>query len=334
MIESLKQIEFASKSAFFIFIPLTLIMVWVILKNHQRNPYFTFSSTQFLPQQRSFKITFLWLPDVLRFLGLSFLIVALARPQTSSDHQNITSEGIDIVISMDISSSMLAQDFKPNRLEASKKVAKEFISGRRNDRIGLVVFAGESFTQCPITTDHDVLKSLFSGVKSGIIEDGTAIGHGLGTAINRLKESEAKSKVIILLTDGSSNTGDLQPLDAAVIAKQKGIRVYTIGVGTNGMAPYPTKDMFGRPTTTKMKVEIDEKTLQKIAELSGGEYFRATGNQKLKEIYEEIDKLEKTKYEVSEYSRKHEAFFPFALLGAGIILLEVILRKTLFKSLT
>ncbi len=334
MFEYWNEIEFASKKAFLLFIPLLGIAVWYIYKYKAWGNKLHFSSTQFISKKKSLKTKLVNIPTILRLLGLSLLIIALARPQTSSDFENITSEGIDIVISMDISSSMLAQDFKPNRLEASKNVAKDFISERPTDRIGLVVFAGESFTQCPITTDHDVLKSLFSGVKSGIIEDGTAMGLGLGTSINRLKESEAKSKVIILLTDGSNNRGDLQPIDAAQIARQKGITVYTIGVGTNGMAPYPAKDRFGRYTTQQMKVDIDEKTLKEIAKVSGGSYFRATDNKSLAKIYKQIDKLEKTKYEVNQYSRKHEAFFPFALFGAALILIELLLNKTYFRRIS
>ena len=270
---------------------------------------------------------------LLRILAIALLIVALARPQSSTSRKNVTIEGIDIVIALDISSSMLAMDLQPNRLEAAKEVATEFIAGRPNDRFGLVIFSGEAFTQCPLTTDHVVLNNLFKEVHSGMIEDGTAIGDGLATAINRLKDSKAVSKVIILLTDGVNNMGSVDPLSAAQIAKVFGIRIYTIGVGTEGTAPYPVQTPFG-VQTQYVEVKIDEALLQKVAEMTDGKYFRATSNRKLREIYSEIDKLEKSKIDVTEFRKKKEEFFPFALLAFVFITLEVVLKNTVFKSVT
>ena len=267
----------------------------------------------------------------LRVLGIALLIVVMARPQSINRWQKVNTEGIDIIIDLDISSSMLAQDFQPNRLEAAKAVATQFISGRPNDRIGLVVFSGESFTQCPLTTDHAVLINLFKDVKSGMIEDGTAIGDGLATAINRLKDSKTKSKVIILLTDGMNNRGEIAPLTAAKIAKTFGIRVYTIGVGTYGTAPYPVQTPYGT-RYQQMKVQIDENVLKQIATMTGGRYFRATDNKKLEEIYQAIDKLEKSKIDVKQYSRRQEEYLKFALLAAILFLAEWILRKTVFMT--
>ena len=271
---------------------------------------------------------------VLRAIAIAAIIIAIARPQSSTSWQNVTTEGIDIVIALDISGSMLAEDLRPNRLEASKNVATEFIEGRINDRIGLVVYSGESFTQCPLTSDHSVLKNLFKDIKNGMIEDGTAIGMGLATAVNRLKDSEAKSKVVILLTDGSNTSGAIPPITAAEIAKTFGIRVYTVGVGTNGMAPYPFRSPLGGVIYQDVEVKIDEPTLKEISKITGGEYFRATDNKKLAAIYEEIDKLEKSKIEVTEFRKKNEAFLPWGILAAIALLLEFILSKTLFKSIT
>lgn len=272
-------------------------------------------------------------PLVLRMLAFATLIVALARPQSSSSWQDITSEGIDIIISMDISGSMLAEDFKPNRLEASKKVALNFIEQRPNDRIGLVVFAGESFTQCPLTTDHSVIQNLFQEVKNGMIEDGTAIGMGLANGVKRLKDSEAISKVVILLTDGENNAGSIAPLTAAEIAKEFGIRVYTIGVGTIGTAPFPMTDVFGRKVYKDMEVRINEDLLTQVAEMTGGRYFRATDNASLKKVYEEIDQLEKSKIDVTEYRKRKEEFLPLVLIGLLLIGLEILLRNTLLRTL-
>lgn len=269
----------------------------------------------------------------LRTIIIALLIIVLARPQKTDKFQNSTTEGIDIILTLDISGSMLARDFKPDRLEASKNVATEFISGRPYDRIGLVVFSGESFTQCPLTTDHAVLVNLMREIKSGMIEDGTALGNGLATAVNRIKDSQAKSKVIILLTDGVNNRGEVAPSTAADIAKTFGVRVYTIGVGTQGMAPYPVQTPFGMQYQN-MPVEIDEGILRDIASKTGGKYFRATDNNKLVQVYNEIDKLEKSKIDERQFTRREEKFILPALFAFILLALEVITRQTVYKNLT
>lgn len=273
------------------------------------------------------------LPFLLRCVAVALMVVALARPRSSEHHTSTSAEGIDIVLAVDISGSMLARDFKPDRLEAAKQMAGEFISDRAGDRIGLVVFAGEAFTQSPLTTDYATLQTLLGRVRSGLIEDGTAIGNGLATGINRLRESEAKSKVIILLTDGVNNRGQIAPSMAARIAKEQGIRVYTIGVGSRGTAPYPAYDMFGNMTYVNQKVEIDEKTLREMAELTGGRYFRATDNEALRAIYSEINRLEKSKVEVAEHTTYTEEFLPWVLSAILLLVLEAILSNLLFKRL-
>ncbi|MCJ7820589.1 MAG: VWA domain-containing protein, partial [Bacteroidales bacterium] len=259
----------------------------------------------------------------LRLMVLALVIIVIARPQNVDKWQSSTTEGIDIIMALDISGSMLARDFNPDRLDASKNVATEFISGRPYDRIGLTVFSGESFTQCPLTSDHAVLINLLREVKSGIIEDGTAIGVGLATAINRIKDSDAISKVIILLTDGVNNRGAIDPLTAAEIAKTFGIRVYTIGVGSKGYADYPVQTPFGIQYQ-KMQVEIDEALLEKIALMTGGMYFRATDNTSLQQVYSEIDKLEKSKIETREHSKREEIFMPWALAAALLLTTELL----------
>jgi Ca-activated chloride channel homolog len=269
---------------------------------------------------------------LLRVAAVVLVIIALARPQSSARGQNVETEGIDIVLAMDISGSMLAEDFRPNRIEAAKKVAAEFVDARPTDRIGLVVFSGESFTQCPLTTDHGILKTLFLALKSGMVADGTAIGMGLSNAVTRLKDSEAKSKVVILLTDGVNNSGSIAPLTAAEIAKAFGIRVYTIGVGTRGFAPYPVQTPFGIQYQD-MEVQIDEEVMQQIATMTNGKYFRATTNTKLQEIYREIDQMEKTRILVTEFSRLTEEFFPFALAALMLFVAELVLRYTTFRGL-
>lgn len=268
-----------------------------------------------------------------RALAVTLLIIVLARPQTTDKFQDMSTEGIDIVLALDISGSMLARDFRPDRLEASKNVATEFISGRPYDRIGLVVFSGESFTQCPLTTDHAVLINLMREIQSGMIEDGTAIGNGLATAVNRIKDSEAKSKVIILLTDGVNNRGEIAPATAAGIAKTYGIRVYTIGVGTQGVAPYPVQTPYGMQYQD-MQVEIDEAILREISQTTGGKYFRATDNNKLVQVYNEIDKLEKSKIDVRQLSRKYEKYLFPALAAFCLLVIEIVMRNTIFRNLT
>jgi len=276
------------------------------------------------------------LPFVLRAAAVALLVVALARPQQVEQNVKTTAEGIDIVLAIDVSGSMLARDFRPDRITAAKEVAGSFIADRYGDRIGLVVFAAEAFTQSPLTTDQGTLQTLLARIRSGLIDDsGTAIGNGLATAINRLRESEAKSKVIILLTDGVNNRGQIAPLTAGEIAEAQGIRVYTIGVGTMGMAPYPTVDIYGNPTgeTVMAKVEIDEKILKEIAEMTGGKYFRATDKAKLKAIYDEINQLEKSKVEISEHVSYHELFLGWLLAGLALLAAEFLLSNLLLKRI-
>tara|TARA_B100001778_G_C18513513_1_gene595368 strand:- start:281 stop:1123 length:843 start_codon:yes stop_codon:yes gene_type:complete len=278
------------------------------------------------------KTKFKNIPYYLKLVAFSLLVFALARPQSSTKWEESTTEGIDIIISMDISGSMLAEDLKPNRLESSKNVAMSFISKRINDRIGLTIFSGESFTQCPLTTDHNVLINLFKDVKSGMIEDGTAIGMGLANAVNRLKESNAISKVVILLTDGVNNSGTIAPLTAAEIAKKFGIRVYTIGIGSEGYAPYPFQTPFGIQYQD-VEVKIDEKTLQDIATITDGKYFRAQNNSTLKKVYEDIDLLEKSKIETIEFNNKSEEFLPFGIASLCFLIVAFLLNITYLKKI-
>ena len=273
------------------------------------------------------------LPFALRAAAFALLVVALARPQDVEQNVRTNTEGIDIMLAIDVSGSMLARDFKPDRITAAKEVAGSFIADRYGDRIGLVAFAGEAFTQSPLTTDQSTLQTLLARIRSGLIEDGTAIGNGLATAINRLRESEAKSKVIILLTDGVNNRGEIAPLTAAEIAKAQGIRVYTIGVGTEGMAPYPAIDMFGNITFVNQKVEIDEKTLTAISDMTGGKYFRATDKAKLKAIYDEINQLEKSKVEETEHVSYHELYLAWVLAALGLLLAEFLLANLVLKRI-
>ena len=274
------------------------------------------------------------LPFALRAAAFGLLVVALARPQQIEQNVRTSSEGIDIMLAIDVSASMLARDFQPDRITAAKEVAGSFISDRYGDRIGLVAFAAEAFTQSPLTTDQSTLQTLLAQIRSGLIDDsGTAIGNGLATAINRLRESDAKSKVVILLTDGVNNRGEITPITAAEIAKAQNIRVYTIGVGTEGMAPYPAVDMFGNITFVKQKVEIDEKTLTAMAEMTGGRYFRATDNAKLKAIYDEINQLEKSKVEVTEHLSYHEQFLAWVLAALGLLLAEFLLANLVLKRI-
>ena len=274
------------------------------------------------------------LPFVLRMAALVMFIIALARPVEITHEQETTTDGIDIVLSMDISGTMLARDFKPDRLTAAKRLAAEFVSERRGDRIAVVAFAGEAFTQTPLTTDQSSLQTLLGRLRSGVVEDGTAIGNGLATAVNRLRESDSKSKVIILLTDGVNNRGQIAPLTAAEIAKEQGIKVYTIGVGRNGDAPYPVFDERGRELyTVDMKVEIDEKMLREIAEKTGGEYFRATDKTSLESIYQQIDKMEKSKVEKFDVTHIYEEFLAFVLWAIGLLLLEFIIKYIVLKRI-
>jgi Ca-activated chloride channel family protein len=306
---------------------------WYIFRQKRNTASIQISSTASLfKAQKTIRHYFRHLVFVCQMIALAFFVVVLARPQSSSNWENVTTEGIDIIIALDISSSMLARDFSPDRLEAAKNVAMEFISGRQYDRMGLVVFAGEAFTQCPLTTDRAVLLNLFKDIKSGMIEDGTAIGNGLATAVSRIKDSEAISRVVILLTDGENNRGEIAPLTAAEIAKTFGIRVYTVGVGSIGTAPYPVQTPFGIELRD-MEVKIDEGLLTEIANITGGQYFRATSNRKLEEIYKEIDALEKSKIDVQQFNRKSEEFIPFAILGALFLLGAILLRTIVFRNI-
>ena len=315
-------------------VPMTAYYVWRTL---QGGAAIRISSVAGLVRApKSLRYYLRHLPFVLRAAAFALLVVALARPQRIEQNVRTSSEGIDIVMAIDVSASMLARDFQPDRITAAKQVAGSFIADRYGDRIGLVVFAAEAFTQSPLTTDQSTLQTLLARIRSGVIDDsGTAIGNGLATAINRLRESEAKSKVIILLTDGVNNRGQIAPLTAAEIARAQGIRVYTIGVGTQGSAPYPAVDIYGQPTdgTVMAPVEIDEKTLGAIAERTGGRYFRATDNAKLKAIYDEINQLEKSKVEVTEHVAYHEEFLLWVVAALAALLAEMLLANLVLKRI-
>ena len=318
---------FAHPYYFLLLLLLIPAILWYVLKRKQRFASLQVSNTfAFKQMPKTWKQRCQHLPFVLRCLVFSLVVVVLARPQSVDSWQNTSTEGIDIVVALDISTSMLAEDLKPNRLEAAKSIASSFVADRHNDNIGLVLFAGESFTQCPLTTDHAVLMNLFGSIQCGMIEDGTAIGLGLANAVSRVKDSQAKSKVIILLTDGTNNRGDIDPLTAAELAKTFGIRVYTIGVGKKGKAPYPFQTANG-VVYQNVEVNIDEEPLKQIASLTGGVYFRATDNATLAGIYQEIDQLEKTKMQVREYSKRQEEFRPFALAAFLLLLIEILLRQ-------
>ena len=325
---------FANPIYFLLLLLLIPMIGWYIWKLRKSQASIQLSSIEGFSKAPNTLRTYLrHVPFILRMLAFTFLVIALARPQTTNKWSTATTEGIDIMMSLDISSSMLAMDLQPNRLEAAKEVAASFINGRPTDNIGLVIFAKESFTQCPLTLDHAVLLNLLKDVKCGMLEDMTAIGHGLATAVSRLKDSKAKSKVIILLTDGSNNAGEIAPMTAAEIAKTFGIRVYTIAIGTNGEAPYPYQTGTMGVKIIQIPVEIDEKILTQIAQLTGGQYFRATNNKALKEIYQEIDQMEKTKMSVQEYSKKYEEYGLFAAIALSFFLLELLLRYTLLKNI-
>jgi len=329
----MQGVTFANPGFFWLLLLLPLMVVYHWKVRKLRRNRLTLSDTGvFAGYKPTFRQRLGWTPLFLRFLVVLLIILALARPRSSSSGTNVTSEGISIVLAMDISPSMLAEDLKPNRIEAAKRVATEFIKGRPNDLIGLVIFSGESFTQCPITSDHAVLLNLMKDVESGMLKDRTALGEGLATAIARIKDSKSKSKVVILLTDGVSNAGSIAPLTAGEIAKTFGIRVYTIGVGRNGSAPYPFRTPFGIQYEN-IPVEIDEAVMQQISTETDGKYFRATDNKKLKEIYAEIDKLEKTKIEITEFKQYTERFVPLVLAAAILLLLELLLRLTWLRNL-
>ena len=329
--------EFANKEYLFLLLLLIPYLIWYMMYRKKTEPTMRMSDTfAFRYAPKSWKVRLMPLSMLLRMLAFVMIILVLARPQTQNSWKNKSVEGIDIMLAMDVSTSMLAEDLKPNRIEAAKQVAAEFIAGRPNDNIGLSIFAGEAFTQCPMTTDHASLMNLLQNVRTdiaarGLIEDGTAIGMGLANAVSRLKDSKAKSKVVILLTDGSNNRGDISPMTAAEIAKSLGIRVYTIGVGTNKVAPYPMP-VAGGVQYVNMPVEIDDETLKGIAATSDGNFYRATNNKELIQIYKDIDQLEKTRQNVKKYSKRYEAYQPFAIAALLIMLLEALLRLTVFRK--
>ncbi len=329
----MEDIIFAHKERLWLLLLLIPVILWYVLQKRKSQATLRLSSIEsFKHRGYSFKRYFRHILFLLRILALTSLIIVLARPQRIGNVRNSMSEGIDIVITLDISSSMLARDFTPNRLEASKEIAMQFISGRKFDRIGLVLFSSEAFTQCPLTNDYPVLMNLFKDIETGMIEDGTAIGNGLLNSVNRLKDSKAKSKVIILLTDGVNNKGEADPVTAAEIAAKYDIRIYTVGVGKTGTAPYPVQTIFGMQYQ-QMEVKIDEKSLKEIAKLTDGQYFRATNNKKLKEIYKEIDKLEKSKIEVLEYEKRSEEYLLIAFMAGIFIFIELLLRFTIFGNI-
>ena len=328
-------LEFASSYFLYGLIIIPLLVVWYIFAGRKNQAYVKFSDTSFFNgMPRSWRIYARHILFVIEMCALALLIIALARPQSSSKSQKINVEGIDIVLTIDLSSSMLAQDLKPDRLEAAKNISADFVKGRPEDRMGLVVFASETFTQVPLTTDHGMLLNMMKDMKCGMLEDGTAIGDGLASSVSRLKDSEAISKVVILLTDGDNNAGSIDPATAAEMAKLFGIRVYTIGVGTRGTAPYPVQTPFGGIQYQQIPVTINEPLLQQIADETGGKYYRATSNEKLEQIYDEIDQLERSKIEINEFTRVHEEFLPFVLIGLALLLLGFVLKNTVFKTLT
>ena len=331
----MSSIEFASPHFLFALIIIPLFIVWYVLNCNKQQAYVRFTDTAFFDKlPKSWKTYMRHIVFVLEIAALSLFIIALARPQSSSKNQKVNVEGIDIMLAMDISSSMLAADLKPDRLEASKAVASDFVIGRPDDRMGLVVFSGETFTQVPLTTDHGMMLNMLRDMKCGMLEDGTAIGDGLASAVSRLKDSEAISKVVILLTDGDNNAGSIDPATAAEMAKLFGIRVYTIGAGTRGMAPYPVHTPFGGVQYQQAPVTINEEILQHIANETGGKYFRAETKEKLQQIYDEIDKMERSKIEVTEFKRLHEEFYPFVIWGLILLVVSFILKNTIFKSIT
>ncbi len=328
------KITFAHPYLLLLLIVIPLLIVWYILRYRKQKPALQFSNISLFKglhktfRQRAYPLLF-----ALRMVAVGAVIIALARPQSKLSRQEMKVEGIDIVLAMDVSGSMLAEDFKPNRLEAAKKVASDFIDGRKNDRMGLVVFSGEAFTQVPLTIDHGVLLKQLHAVKSGMVKDGTALGDGLATAINRIKDSEAKSKVIILLTDGINNMGAVDPQSAAEIAALYNIRLYTIGVGTKGLAPYPFRDQFGRTHYQNIPVELDEGLLTQMAQSTNdGQYFRATNKKSLEKIFKQIDEMEKSKIDVTQYAQTKDEYMGWLILAAAALLLEIILGLFYFRS--
>ncbi len=326
-----QNITFAQPHFFYLLILIPLLLVWKIFKGKNQQAAINISSISGLQNISSWKNVFRHIPFIFRLLALTSIIIALARPQTRNDEKNAEGEGVDIILCIDVSGSMTAQDFTPNRMEAAKRVAADFVDQRVTDRIGLVIFSGESFTQCPLTTDYGVLKAQIEQIRNGLLEDGTAIGSGLATSVDRLRTSTAKSKVVILLTDGINNSGLIDPNTAKEIAKAFKVKVYTIGVGTEGYALTPENTPTG-VVMSKAKVSIDEKLLTAISNETGGRYFRAKDNQSLKNIYAEIDKMERSKVQITTYSRFAEKFYPFVFVALLFLFLEVLLKFTVFKK--
>lgn len=329
--EYFNDITFGQPLFFILLAIIPILVYWKIARGNKQTAAIGVSTTKGLKNTRSWKNTFQNVPFILRLLAIVFIIVALARPQVQFEEQQSEGEGVDIILCIDVSGSMTAEDFTPSRMEAAKQVAENFVNNRPNDRIGIVIFSGESFTQCPLTTDHAVLINQIEQIRNGLLEDGTAIGSGLATSVDRLRSSKAKSKVVILLTDGINNGGLIDPATALEIAKAFKVKVYTIGVGTNGYAPTPVSTPMGI-VMQNGKVEIDEKLLNNIAEQTGGKYFRATGNKSLDSIYSQIDSLEKSKVEITTFHRYSEKFYPLIFAAMAFLLLEILLRYTLFKK--
>ncbi len=330
--------EFANKEYFLLLILLIPYLIWYLLYRKKSEPTMRMSDTfayRYAP--KSLRVRLMGLPMMLRIVTFVLVVIILARPQTHNSWGSRTVEGIDIMIAMDVSTSMLAEDLKPNRIEAAKSVASQFISDRSDDNIGLTIFAGEAFTQCPMTTDHSSLINLLQNVRTdiaakGLIEDGTAIGMGIVNAVSRLRESKAKSKIVILLTDGVNNRGDISPLTAANIAKSMGIRVYTIALGSKTVAPYPMP-VAGTIQYVNIRADVDTKTLGQIASISGGKFYHATSTSELKNVYKDIDKLEKTRMDVKKFSKRYEAYQSFAIAAIITMLLEILLRMTVFRRI-
>ncbi len=329
----LKGFEFQYPYMLFLLLIIPFLIFWQYYYRNRRHTSIRYSEVKAfgdIPKHRSIKSRLRLVPDILRYILLILLVLAIARPQSYLSRGERHTEGVDIIIALDISTSMLAEDFKPNRLESAKSIAKEFIRGRETDNIGLVIFAGEAFTQCPATTDQRMLIELLDGVETGMIADGTAIGDGIATAINRLRDVETKSKAIILLTDGVNNMGYIDPITAADLAKKYGIRLYTIGVGKMGMAPYPFQTPFGKQYQN-VEVKIDDELLDEIANATGGKYFRSTDSESLETIFQEIDQMEKSIIDVSYYKEKKDLAMPLLYIALGLLFIEELLRRTYFR---
>ena len=326
------DLEFANPAYLHLLWSIPLLIAWEIWRERDKKATVLFPSFAELPKQKSVSVWTRHLPLIFRLLAIAFLIVALARPQSFSKEQTSTTEGIDIMLSLDVSSSMLARDFEPDRIEAAKRIGIQFISGRPSDRMGLVIFASEAFTMCPLTLDHAALINQFNAVSMDMLEDGTAIGSGLAMAVNRLLNSDAVSRVVILLTDGVNNSGEIAPYTAAEIAQTYGIRVYVVGIGSMGTAPYPVQTPFGI-RYQQVEVQIDERLMKEVAQLTGGEYFRATDNKTLEEIYQKIDSLETSKTNVDEFLYRSEEFLLWGILSFVFVVLEILYRAFILRRL-